>query len=45
MKWNGSAWFTQPIGTPQTMFGVWGTDADNIWAVGYNGIILHYQKP
>lgn len=44
-KWNGTIWSSQNSGTTQALYGVWGTDANNVWAVGDSGTILHYQKP
>lgn len=28
-------------GTDQMLFGIWGTSASNVWAVGARGTILH----
>ena len=41
LKWNGTAWAAQTSGTPNGLRGVWGADANNVWAVGYYGAILH----
>ena len=34
LAWNGSAWSTQTSGVNVTLNGVWGSDVNNIWAVG-----------
>ena len=44
LKWNGSAWSTQNSGTLPTLYGVWGIDANNIWAVGEGGTILRWRS-
>jgi hypothetical protein len=33
----------QNSGTPENLIAVWGVDAGNIWAVGRNGMILHWD--
>jgi len=30
-------------GTPNQLYGVWGSGASDVWAVGYGGIILHWD--
>ena len=42
LKWNGTAWAAQESGTEQDLSGVWGSDANNVWAVGVTGTILQY---
>lgn len=34
LKWNGTAWAPQPSGTTKDFYGIWGSDANNIWAYG-----------
>jgi hypothetical protein len=36
-------WTVQTSGTTQHLYGIWGTSATNVFAVGYNGTILHYN--
>ncbi|HVT39092.1 MAG TPA: Ig-like domain-containing protein [Gemmatimonadaceae bacterium] len=36
-------WSSVPSGTTQPLHGVWGTAASDVWAVGGNGTILHYD--
>jgi hypothetical protein len=40
--WNGATWdgpFVMPGGTPgQTVHGIWGVDANNVWFVGGDGV-------
>ena len=43
MKWNGTAWTAQTSGSTQYLYGVWGTDANNIWAVGLSGAIQKWD--
>jgi len=40
VKWNGTTWTGQTSGTTNFLHGVWGTDANNVWAVGATGTIL-----
>jgi hypothetical protein len=37
------AWTTQASGTTQGLYGVSGSSASNIYAVGYNGTIVHFD--
>ena len=36
-------WATQTSGTAWTLYGVWGTSPTDVFAVGENGTILHYD--
>jgi hypothetical protein len=36
-------WSSVPSGTTQDLWSVWGTSASDVWAVGWNGTILHYN--
>jgi hypothetical protein len=40
LEWNGTAWTAQNSGTTNSLTGVWGADANNVWAVGGTGTIL-----
>ncbi|MBK6811500.1 MAG: hypothetical protein IPG81_21915 [Sandaracinaceae bacterium] len=51
-RWNGTAWSEVglPSDIPRTdtgelpaLFKVWGRDADDVWIVGSNGTILHWD--
>lgn len=50
LGWNGHAWSEVASGPPGVLNGIWGTSADDAWAVGlevagpsYDGIILHWN--
>jgi hypothetical protein len=36
-------WSSVSSGTTQNIFGIWGTSASDVWAVGSGGTILHYN--
>src|SRR5207237_7668252 len=36
-------WSSVSSGTTQNLYSVWGTSASDVWAVGSNGTILHYN--
>src|SRR5258705_12876346 len=36
-------WSSVPSGTTEILFGIWGTSTSDVWAVGNNGTILHYN--
>src|SRR5258705_4385743 len=36
-------WSSVPSGTTEILFGIWGTSASDVWAVGNNGTILRYS--
>jgi hypothetical protein len=42
-KWNGTTWAAQTSSTTRTLYGVWGTDANNVWAVGVGGTIVKWN--
>jgi hypothetical protein len=41
---NGTAWSSVPSGTTDTLYGVWGSSASDVWAVGggTKGRVLRY---
>lgn len=39
-RWDGTAWTLATNGTGVNLYGVWGTDVNNVWAVGDFGTIL-----
>lgn len=41
LKWDGTAWATQSLGLAPVLYGVWGSDAKNVWAVGFSGAIFN----
>lgn len=43
LKWNGTAWTTQPSGTTSGLTSVSGVDANNVWAVGAMGTIVKWN--
>ena len=40
---DGSAWSEMDSGTTDTLWGVWGSSGSDVFAVGDNGTILHYN--
>jgi len=42
-RWNGSAWQTMNSGTIEDLNGVWGSGPSDVYAVGDNGTVLHYD--
>ena len=40
---DGAAWTAVPGSFPDTLIGVWGSSATNVYAVGSSGAILHYD--
>ncbi len=36
-------WSSVSSGTTQDLWSAWGTSASDVWAVGWNGTILHYN--
>ena len=42
IHFDGTRWTDMTSPTTNTFWGVWGTAADNVYAVGENGTILHY---
>lgn len=55
LKWNGKDWSAQSSGTPDPLYGIWGTDVKNIFAVGgpddrgssfkWNGTVWQTEAP
>ena len=43
LKFDGSGWSTQAAGSTAFLNAVWGTNANNVWAVGSNGTILKWD--
>lgn len=41
LKWNGTTWTAQASGTTKDLYGIWGTDANNIWA--YGDVVLRWN--
>ena len=39
--WNGSGWISQATACNTTLYGVWGSGPDDLWAVGASGKICH----
>ena len=44
LKWNGTSFIAQNSGVTESLYGIWGTDANNVWAVGYPGTILKWSR-
>lgn len=40
-QWNGAAWTNLSSGTSAILMGIFGTSARDVWAVGYDGTIVH----
>lgn len=40
---RGAEWELMDSGTEETLYDVWGTSCDNVYAVGWDGTILHYN--
>lgn len=43
LQWNGTAWAVHKHNAPGTLYGVWGTEVDNAWAVGEQGAIVQWD--
>jgi hypothetical protein len=43
LHYDGSAWTTMEMGASVDLNALWGSSANNIYAVGENGVILHYD--
>jgi hypothetical protein len=41
--WDGKVWSSIPLGTSQTIGGVWCGGPHDVWAVGAGETILHWQ--
>ena len=45
LHFDGSKWAWVNSGTSLGLYGIWGTDAKNVWAVGDAGAILKWTAP
>ncbi len=43
MQYDGSSWTLHETGVDADLFGIWGSAADDLFAVGESGTILHYD--
>jgi len=43
LHYDGSAWTSQVFASPIGLYGIWGTDESNVYAVGDGGGILHWN--
>jgi hypothetical protein len=43
LHWDGGAWSISCLPTKDSLTGVWGSGPGDVWAVGYNGTILHHS--
>lgn len=43
LQWNGVAWTVRKHSSPEILYGVWGSDAKNAWAVGGKGTIVQWD--
>lgn len=43
LHWDGATWSTVTSGTTSTLYGVWGSGANDVWAVGAGGVVLHWN--
>jgi hypothetical protein len=41
--WDGKTWITWKLNQYNQLLSVWGTSSTNLYAVGWNGVILHYD--
>ena len=39
--YNGTAWSASSSGTTAHLYALWGSAANDVWAVGYYGAIIH----
>ena len=37
------SWNPQASNTPEALYGIWGSDSCNIWAVGHNGAVIKWN--
>jgi len=42
LHYDGSEWKLMHSGVTENLFGVWGLAPDNVFAVGFGGVVLHY---
>jgi hypothetical protein len=45
LHWDGSGWQAHDTGTDQTLWGVWGSAPDDLWAVGGGGFTAGPPEP
>jgi hypothetical protein len=43
LRWNGTSWSSVTSGTKSWLLGVWGSGANDVWAVGESGTILRWR--
>jgi hypothetical protein len=43
LHWDGTGWRSFPSGMTCTLYGVWGSEASDVWAVSECGTILHWD--
>jgi hypothetical protein len=43
LSYNGSSWSRQLPSFAENCYGIWGTDASNLWVVGSAGLLRHSQ--
>lgn len=44
LHWDGTSWTARASGTTSYLYGgIWGSAANDVWAVGDQGIILHWD--
>ena len=41
LRWEGTRWTQVTVPTRAALFGVWGSGADDVYAVGSGGVVLH----
>jgi len=44
LHFDGFTWTVMSSPTAERLLGVWGTDFDDVWAVGELGTIVHYSR-
>lgn len=42
LRGDGQSWTTLASGTTANLWGVWASSADDVWAVGDGGVVLHH---
>ncbi|MFA5629140.1 MAG: IPT/TIG domain-containing protein [Dehalococcoidales bacterium] len=43
MHYDGANWSSEASGVSSDLYGIWGSSANNIYAVGKSGVITHYN--
>ena len=43
MQWDGARWNSLASQTTSDLRAIWGSAADDLWAVGLGGLILNYE--